>query len=142
MDNAAMKIRESVGETLNAWMKESARYKNAKSLAKATGVGETTIDRIRAGVGNPTLSNIEAIARAFGKGAAELLIPPGGSTHYSVQEPAPQGYLPNAVELLGYLGDLEQPDADIFIQELKLAALKARRKRQERQASAENLSRE
>lgn len=69
-----MKALEILAKNLTRLMEESARYKNRSQLEVASGVSARTIGSMRAGQGNPTLENIEDVARVFKLEAWELLI--------------------------------------------------------------------
>ena len=59
------KSREIVAEQLDMLMKQNPHLGTQMKLAKKTGIGQTTIGRIRRGEVNATAENIRAIADAF-----------------------------------------------------------------------------
>lgn len=131
-DNRLMKITDRIATNIRAWMEASARYKTSKSLSAASGVGATTIDRIKANGfnNNPTIKNLESIASTFGRSVEELISEPNQPTGLEARQPPSPAYLPDCRELLSYLGELDQADAEIFVQQLRLDVLKARKKLQ------------
>lgn len=136
-DNMQMKITDRIATNIRLWMDASVRYKTSKSLSAASGVGTTTIDRIKANGANnnPTIKNLESIASAFGRSVEELIAEPNQPNGLEARQAPSPAYLPDCRELLAYLGELEQADAEIFVQQLRLDALKARKKRQDERPS-------
>ena len=59
------KSREIVAEQLDMLMKQNPHLGTQMKLAQKTGIGQTTIGRIRRGEVNATAENIRAIADAF-----------------------------------------------------------------------------
>ncbi len=57
--------KEIVGRQLDALMRASPALGTQEKLAKRTGIGQTTIGRIRRGEVNATADNLRAIAEAF-----------------------------------------------------------------------------
>lgn len=60
------KSKEIVAEQLDTLMKQNPHLGTQMKLANKTGIGQTTIGRIRRGEVNATAENIRAIADAFG----------------------------------------------------------------------------
>lgn len=63
-----------VARNLELWMSNSRELPSQTKIAKAAGVGQTTINRVLNREGNITLNNLEAIAKAFGRRGYELLL--------------------------------------------------------------------
>ena len=51
-----------------------SKYRDRAAIQKACGVSARTVGYMREGTGNPTIANIEAVARLFKLEAWELLI--------------------------------------------------------------------
>lgn len=64
--------KEIVAEKLDELMTESIDLGSQQKLANRTGIGQTTIGRIRRGEVDATVENIKAIADAFGVGVGYL----------------------------------------------------------------------
>lgn len=58
-----------------------------KALRKASGVGFGTVQRAKNGSGNITIQNLDLIARAFRRGAIDLLIEPEALYQPRAEEP-------------------------------------------------------
>lgn len=71
-----MDITQAISLNLKAWMGSGGSKITLKKLSAASGVGFGTVQRAWNGTGNTTIQNLESIARAFGKHAGDLLIPP------------------------------------------------------------------
>lgn len=71
-----MDITKAIAQNLSAWMKDSTSLNTSKKLSLRSGVGFGTVQRARNGEGNITVQNLEAIARAFGRTATDLITPP------------------------------------------------------------------
>jgi transcriptional regulator with XRE-family HTH domain len=50
-------------------------YKSQQTLGKASGVGQTSIGRMRRGEGSATIDNVQKVAKAFRLTASDLLDP-------------------------------------------------------------------
>lgn len=95
--NPNMDILQIIAANLNDWMRDHPRFSTIKSLASASGVGFGTVRRIKNGDGNPTVSNLEAIARAFRRSAIDLMT--DHSKAYAPVEPFPlKAHEPNKDE--------------------------------------------
>lgn len=70
-----MDIAQVIAQNLAMWMEASANLGTLKALSRASGVGFGTVQRARNGDGNITAQNLEALARAFKRSAADLLTP-------------------------------------------------------------------
>lgn len=67
-------ISETIAQTLSTWMDSTPLLSTLQKVAQKSGVGYGTLQRVRAGQGNVTVENLEKIAAAFGKTAAELML--------------------------------------------------------------------
>jgi len=74
-----------VTENLKRWMDASEHLKTQAALARAARVGQSYVSRILRGEGNPTVSILESIARAFKRKPIDLLAAPGAG--YSTAPP-------------------------------------------------------
>lgn len=126
-----MDLTSNIAANLSAWMAGTPSLDTIKKVASRAGVGFGTVRRARNGTGNPTIKNLGDIARAFGRRVEDLLADPQSGITLRVSEPQPTPYNARMDELIGYLNELDQQEIEIYTQELKLAALKARRKKQE-----------
>lgn len=84
-DNPIMKITDYISANLNAWMEASDVCNTEKKLARRAGVGTGTVQRYRKGEGNPTITNLCAISRAFNRRVEDLLAPPAGQSENVVR---------------------------------------------------------
>lgn len=92
VNNPIMDICTIISTNLTAWMDSHPSLNTLKKLSAKSGVGFGTVQRVSNGNGNPTISNLESIAGAFGKSAIELLSPPpvgSESPAPMAAEPAP-----------------------------------------------------
>lgn len=76
MDNVHMakNISETIAHSLSTWMESTPLLSTLQKVAQKSGVGYGTLQRVRAGQGNVTVENLEKIAAAFGKTAADLML--------------------------------------------------------------------
>lgn len=68
-------IKAVLAQNLNSLMKQHPLLKDRFSLEKRSGVSARTIGSMKSGKGNPTLENIDAVARAYKLTPAEILSP-------------------------------------------------------------------
>ncbi|EEO27839.1 LexA family protein [Oxalobacter paraformigenes] len=113
MNDTKRKTKEIVAEQLDLLMKQNPHLGTQMKLAKKTGIGQTTIGRIRRGEVNATAENLRAIADAFSvtvgflygeetihgihmdaDGPAEAPLPPEVKPGYSGPPPDKVGQLP------------------------------------------------
>lgn len=126
-----MDLTKNIAGNLSAWMTNNPNLDTIKKVASRSGVGFGTVQRAKNGDGNPTITNLGDIAHAFGKRVEDLIADPQGeNAPLAIREPASQ-YNAGAHEIAEYLNELDPQEVEIFTQELKLAAMKARKKRQE-----------
>lgn len=71
-----MDIATRIATNLGAWMAETPALSTLKKVSEKSCVGFGTVRRARNGDGNITAANLEAIASAFGRRAADLLQEP------------------------------------------------------------------
>lgn len=81
--NPTMDVVQAIAQNLSAWMERSKSLKTLDDVAKASGVGFGTVQRIRRGEGNPSVRNLESLAKPFGARAIDLLADP--DAHYNQQ---------------------------------------------------------
>lgn len=65
-------IAVTIARVLDGLMKADAELGSQQKLGKKTGIGQTTIGRIRRGEQNATVENLKAIADAFGISVGQL----------------------------------------------------------------------
>lgn len=87
LHNPHMDISEIVGARLSAWMTSNSSLNTIKKVQAKSAVGFGTIRRAKNGSGNITVENLTAIAQAFGRHPAELLVDP--DKPYPASLPAP-----------------------------------------------------
>lgn len=73
--NPLMDIAKVIGANLTAWMGDSPGLDTCKKVAEKSGVGFGTVQRAKNGDGNITVEKLTAIASAFRRHPAELMIP-------------------------------------------------------------------
>lgn len=73
LENPDMDIKQTIASNLNAWMANSTAFRVSKDVATRSGVGASTVQRIRRAEINVTVENLAAIAAVFGKTAQDLL---------------------------------------------------------------------
>jgi transcriptional regulator with XRE-family HTH domain len=90
-DQSALAI--TVGQNLTALMRATKGLPNDKDLSSnprldnKVKLGTSALSRIRNGVGNPTLSTIEALAKAFGVEPWHLMVPGFDPKHLPTLQP-------------------------------------------------------
>jgi len=118
-----------VTENLKRWMAASENLKTQAALARAARVGQSYVSRILRGEGNPTVSILESIARAFKRKPIDLLATNGVELSVTppAESPLAQEPPPDERELLqGYRA------ASPEVREIMLdAARRATKKQQE-----------
>lgn len=70
-----MKIEEILSRNLDALMSAHEELNSQQKLSRKTGVGQTSVGRMRRADGSATIDNVHSVARAFGLTAYELLDP-------------------------------------------------------------------
>lgn len=74
--NPYMDISKVISANLTDWMSTTPSLDTFKKIALKSGVGFGTVQRTKNGDGNITVEKLTAIARAFGRHPAELMIQP------------------------------------------------------------------
>lgn len=72
---------------LKLWMGQNRELSSQQRVADASGVSQASINRMLRNEVSITIANLEAIARAFGRRAYEMLIPPGDATVINYDRP-------------------------------------------------------
>ena len=75
MVNGTSNSRTLIAANLTAWMGDSPGLDTCKKVAEKSGVGFGTVQRAKNGDGNITVEKLTAIASAFRRHPAELMIP-------------------------------------------------------------------
>lgn len=70
-----MDIVSTIAANLSAWMADNPDLDTIKKVAARSGVGFGTVRRTKNGEGNPTITNLADIARAFKRPLEDLLRP-------------------------------------------------------------------
>lgn len=123
-----MDLTKNIADNLNAWMGANPSLDTIKKVSARSGVGFGTVQRAKNGDGNTTIKNLSAISAAFGKPVEELLAAPSG---FKIAQSV-GSYYPSLHDMLEHLASQNPDDIDIYIKELELAALKARREQKEK----------
>lgn len=93
-----MSITKVISDNLRIWMKGSQNLNTIEKVSERSGVGFGTVRRMRNGDGNPTITNLVDVAKAFGRTIEDLLKPSDEyatsdrSTLLSTREPSPPHY--------------------------------------------------
>lgn len=74
-----MDIAKVISHNLTVWMAETPSLDTFKKVAAKSGVGFGTVQRAKNGDGNITVEKLTAIAEAFGRKPAELMMPPSAA---------------------------------------------------------------
>ncbi len=93
MHHPRMDIKRVIAVNLAAWMAENPATDTLKKLASRSGVSFGTVQRARNGEVNLTVENLDALAAALGKSAADLVTP--RSEQASIPSPLPHYLLPS-----------------------------------------------
>lgn len=78
-ENPDMDIAKVISQNLTSWMEATPALDTFKKLSVRSGVGFGTVQRAKNGDGNITVEKLAAIAQAFGRQPAELLVPDAGN---------------------------------------------------------------
>lgn len=70
-----MDIAKVIADNLTDWMESTPTLDTFKKLSAKSGVGFGTVQRAKNGDGNITVEKLAAIAQAFGRAPADLLLP-------------------------------------------------------------------
>ena len=75
VQNRSMKIEDILSRNLSILMDSYPELSSQQRLSKKSGVGQTSVGRMRRAEGSATIDNVHAVARAFGIAAHDLLDP-------------------------------------------------------------------
>lgn len=78
-ENPDMDTAKVISQNLTSWMEATPALDTFKKLSVRSGVGFGTVRRAKNGDGNITVEKLAAIAQAFGRQPAELLVPDAGN---------------------------------------------------------------
>jgi transcriptional regulator with XRE-family HTH domain len=115
-----MPVEQILAANLSALMGGHPEFASQMKLSKATGVGQTTIGRIRRGEGAATIDNVYKIAKAFNLSASDLLKPTLSKQLASSEQ--------NALLVLQLVNELETgefSESQLRILQNTIAALKS-----------------
>lgn len=70
-------VEKQAALTLSQWIEANKELGSEKKVADAAGIGQATVNRILNCDGSTSIGVLSAIARAFGRDAYELILPPG-----------------------------------------------------------------
>lgn len=70
-----MSIEQVLAANLDALMSVHPEFKSQMKLSKASGVGQTTVGRMRRAEGAATIDNVQKVAKVFNLQAPDLLKP-------------------------------------------------------------------
>lgn len=68
-----MKIEDILSQNLDALMSMHEELNSQQKLSRRSGVGQTSVGRMRRAEGSATIDNVQSVAKAFGLSASELL---------------------------------------------------------------------
>lgn len=117
-----MDIITTISKNVTAWMRATPHLDTIEKLANRAQIGFGTVQRIKNGDGNPTITSLNDVARAFGKNVGEMLIAQNEiEKEYQIRESITQQEA--FEEVARYLKTMDAPDALAWI--AKLAAIAA-----------------
>lgn len=73
--NRSMSVEKTLAQNLDLLMSARPEFNSQLKLSRASGVGQTTVGRIRRADGAATIDNVEKLAKVFHLRAFELLDP-------------------------------------------------------------------
>lgn len=76
MDNPAMTLIETIALNLTAWMSATPGLRTIKAVSSKSGVGFGTVRRMKGGTGNPTVQNLQEVAKVFDRSVIDLMREP------------------------------------------------------------------
>lgn len=132
-----MDLTKNIAGNLSAWMADTPSLDTIKKVSSRSGVGFGTVQRAKNGDGNPTITNLGDIAKAFGKQVEDLIAPPlseklydvSPSIKHAVRERITPGEL--HTETVAMLAAMDIDDQNVWIAQTIAAANKARRAKEE-----------
>lgn len=77
LDPGEWSVEKQAALTLSQWIEANKELGSEKKVADAAGIGQATVNRILNCDGSTSIGVLSAIARAFGRDAYELILPPG-----------------------------------------------------------------
>ena len=139
MDNPNMDLTKNIAGNLSDWMANTPSLDTLKKVASRSGVGFGTVQRAKNGDGNPTITNLGDIARAFGKRVEDLIAPIASdelrykseATHrFATREKLHPDVL--HAETVEHLSNMDIDDQNVWLATITAAANKARKAKQEK----------
>lgn len=106
-----MKITNYISANLTEWMNSSQNLDTIKKVSTRSHVGFGTIQRIKNGEGNPTITNLCDIAHAFGKRVEDLIADPletGNIVSIDINKPTHAELSPAMKELLALTDGMDE----------------------------------
>ena len=79
IDPQEWSVEKQAAFTLGVWMGQHSDLNSEKKVSEAAGIGQATVNRILNCEGSTSIGVLSAIARAFGRDAYELILPPGNA---------------------------------------------------------------
>ena len=79
IDPQEWSVEKQAAFTLGVWMGQHPDLSSEKKVSEAAGIGQATVNRILNVEGSTSIGVLAAIARAFGRDAYELILPPGNA---------------------------------------------------------------
>ena len=79
IDPQEWSVEKQAAVTLGVWMGQHPDLNSEKKVSEAAGIGQATVNRILNCEGSTSIGVLSAIARAFGRDAYELILPPGNA---------------------------------------------------------------
>ncbi|HBX3770278.1 TPA: XRE family transcriptional regulator, partial [Klebsiella pneumoniae subsp. pneumoniae] len=79
IDPQEWSVEKQAAFTLGVWMGQHPDLNSEKKVSEAAGIGQATVNRILNCEGSTSIGVLSAIARAFGRDAYELILPPGNA---------------------------------------------------------------
>lgn len=80
-------IREILAENLTAWMSRSGSLGTEQALAMRAGVAQSSVHRAKTAATGTSIDNVDALAKAFGRRAHDLLYPYEADTQIDLEPP-------------------------------------------------------
>lgn len=120
--NWSMRIEEVLAKNLDALMRAHGEFTSQQRLAAATGIGQTSVGRMRRGEGSATIDNLAKVAKAFHRRPGDLLDPRLASSLKG--SGVIDGRRERAAILAAQIEESDLTDAQLQILENTLAALR------------------
>jgi transcriptional regulator with XRE-family HTH domain len=119
-----MSIERTLAKNLDWLMANHPDLNSQLRLSKVSGVGQTTVGRIRRAEGSATIDNVQRLGKAFGVSASQMLDPrlisrlSKGSTTLGTRA--------SALAIAAEIEDADLSDAQLTILANTLAAMRSR----------------